>query len=143
MSFEFADIYRENSVNLQVNIRFLKHIAVIVFVAAAADDDDDYNDDDDENDTTPMTTAEGVIASVNVCCFVFATFKFSLSLKRFFSSAGHSQSRDLRHDICCDEEFAENVPLFGLLTALSAKKRKRLVSSSFCLGQGCISEESL
>lgn len=75
MSFEFADIYRENSANLQVNITFLKHIAVIVFVAAAAADDDDYDDDDDdENDTTPMTTAEGVMASVNVCCFVFATF---------------------------------------------------------------------
>ena len=49
---------------------------MIVFVAAAAADDDDYDDDDDddENDTTPMTMAEGVMASVNVCCFVFATF---------------------------------------------------------------------
>ena len=64
------------------------------------------------------------------------------SVPRFFSSAGHSQSRDLCHDICCDEEFAENVPLFALFTALSANKRKRLVSFSFCLGQGCISEES-
>lgn len=98
---------------------------MIVFVAAAAADDDDYDDDDDdENDTTPMTTAEGVMASVNVCCFVFLL----PSVPRFFSSAGHSQSRDLCHDICCDEEFAENVPLFALFTALSANKRKRLVS---------------
>ena len=56
---------------------------------------------------TPMTTAEGVqvatMASGNVCCFVFATFCFSVLLKRFFSSAEQSQSRDLRHYRCFEE----------------------------------------